>query len=129
MEETEIGEVIGSSNTRAYCVLGLALGSYPLQGGADVRRYLLSGQGDAFGGELRDLTGGQSVRPGAHQQAQIAGDGVRALPSRLEWLTPGRTTLLASHVFTWESDPWAQGGYAVFRPSYDPALRSWLAGV
>jgi phosphatidylglycerol:prolipoprotein diacylglycerol transferase len=33
-------------------VLGLALGSYPLQGGADVRRYLLSRQGDGFGGML-----------------------------------------------------------------------------
>jgi monoamine oxidase len=28
---------------------------------------------------------------------------------------------------TWERDPWARGGYAVFDPSFDPRLRAWLA--
>ncbi len=27
----------------------------------------------------------------------------------------------------WDDDPWVKGGYAVFDPSFDPALRAWLA--
>lgn len=38
----------------------------------------------------------------------------------------GLTAVLASQIVTWETDPWAQGGYAVFKPSYDPELREWL---
>lgn len=75
-------------------------------------------------GILSFLAGG---RASAQMQALIAGEGIRGLPARLEWLTPARTNLLTSHVITWENDPWAQGGYAVFRPSYDPELRTWLA--
>jgi monoamine oxidase len=29
--------------------------------------------------------------------------------------------------YTWEHDRWAKGGYAVFDPRFDPALRPWLA--
>ena len=35
--------------------------------------------------------------------------------------------LLASRVITWENDPWARGGYAVFDCQFDPALRQCLA--
>jgi monoamine oxidase len=75
-------------------------------------------------GILSFLAGG---RASAQLQGLLAADGVRGLPARLEWLTPVRTNLLTSHVITWENDPWAQGGYAVFRPTYDPELRTWLA--
>jgi monoamine oxidase len=27
---------------------------------------------------------------------------------------------------SWERDPWARGGYAVFPPTFDPRLRRWL---
>jgi monoamine oxidase len=27
---------------------------------------------------------------------------------------------------SWEDDPLARGGYAVFSPGFDPALRHWL---
>jgi monoamine oxidase len=37
------------------------------------------------------------------------------------------TEVIASHSTTWEHDRWAGGGYAFFSPSYDPALRRWLA--
>ena len=34
---------------------------------------------------------------------------------------------VASRQIVWESDPFARGGYAFFGPSFDPALREWLA--
>ena len=53
-------------------------------------------------------------------------DGAEGVLRRLAWL--GRASpLLASRLIAWEEDPWARGGYAVFDPSFDPALRSWLA--
>lgn len=53
-------------------------------------------------------------------------DGPGDVVRRLRWL--GRPTpLLASRLVTWEEDPWARGGYAVFDPSFDPGLRAWLA--
>jgi monoamine oxidase len=35
--------------------------------------------------------------------------------------------LIASRQIVWEQDPWARGGYAFFDPTFDPALRAWLA--
>ncbi len=44
----------------------------------------------------------------------------------LEWL--GRPpALLSSESVTWERDPWARGGYAVFGPGFNPLWRDWLA--
>jgi monoamine oxidase len=75
-------------------------------------------------GILSFLAGG---RASAQIQALLATEGARALAPRLEWMNPDRARLLASQVVTWENDPWALGGYAVFKPSYDPELRTWLA--
>jgi monoamine oxidase len=56
----------------------------------------------------------------------IGSEGERGLIERLSWLgTPA--PLLAMQTVTWEDDPWSRGGYAVFDPSFDPRLRSWLA--
>jgi monoamine oxidase len=56
----------------------------------------------------------------------VVSEGERGLIERLSWL--GRPApLLAMQTVTWEDDPWARGGYAVFDPSFDPRLRSWLA--
>jgi monoamine oxidase len=60
-------------------------------------------------------------------QAIMAREGARGLPGHLSWLGAERTRVLHVHTITWESDPWALGGYAVFKPSYDPELREWLA--
>jgi monoamine oxidase len=60
-------------------------------------------------------------------QAMIAKEGIAALVGSLDWLGARKAELLTSHQTVWEADPWARGGYAVFDPSYDPALRSWLA--
>ena len=60
-------------------------------------------------------------------QALTAKKGTSALISSLDWLGAQGAELVRSHQFTWETDPWARGGYAFFDPSYDPSLRSWLA--
>jgi monoamine oxidase len=52
--------------------------------------------------------------------------GWSALVRRLAWLgTP--SPLLHGVSVRWERDRWAKGGYAVFDPRFDPALRGWLA--
>jgi monoamine oxidase len=73
-------------------------------------------------GILTLLAGGS-----ASQQTQdiLTSEGAQGFVRRLEWVgTP--TSLLASRCITWESDPWARGGYAFFDPGFDPQLRSWL---
>jgi monoamine oxidase len=60
-------------------------------------------------------------------QAIVAKDGITALANRLDWLGTGRGEILGARQIVWESDPWSRGGYAYFDPSFDPALRPWLA--
>ena len=60
-------------------------------------------------------------------QAIVAKDGVPGLISALGWLGVDGAALMASRQVVWEADPWARGGYAFFDPSFDPALRPWLA--
>jgi len=60
-------------------------------------------------------------------QAIIAKDGLPGLVSALDWLGADGSALMASRQVVWEADPWARGGYAFFDPSFDPALRPWLA--
>jgi monoamine oxidase len=57
----------------------------------------------------------------------LAKNGSPGLLRRLDWLGASKATVLASQTVNWERDPWVGGGYAVFDPSYDPALRHWLA--
>jgi monoamine oxidase len=75
-------------------------------------------------GILTFLAGG---RASGQLHGIFAAEGARGLLRRLEWMNTDRVTSLTAHVVTWESDPWAQGGYAVFKPTYDPELRGWLA--
>lgn len=63
----------------------------------------------------------------AATQELLAKAGSIGLTRELDWLGKTKKTLLASHSVSWEEDPWVLGGYAVFGPDYDPALRSWLA--
>jgi monoamine oxidase len=60
-------------------------------------------------------------------QAMVAKDGARRLADELDWLGSRRGELVASKQIVWESDSWARGGYAYFDPTFDPALRPWLA--
>ncbi len=57
----------------------------------------------------------------------VTRDGPGALSQSLDWLGASRATLTDARSIAWTSDPWARGGYAVFHPSFDPALRPWLA--
>jgi monoamine oxidase len=68
------------------------------------------------------LAGG---RASAECRAIIARDGSAGVVERLGWLgTP--SGLQAMWHTSWEDDPLAGGGYAVFSPGFDPALRAWL---
>jgi monoamine oxidase len=74
-------------------------------------------------GILSFLAGG---RASGELQAILGSEGTAGVVQRLTWMgTPA--PVVASHVVTWEEDPWARGGYAVFDPQFVPALRAWLA--
>lgn len=74
-------------------------------------------------GVLSCLAGGQAS---AGLQRMVRVEGPEAVVRQLRWLgKPSR--LLTSRMISWESDPWAGGGYAVFDPAFDPTLREWLA--
>jgi monoamine oxidase len=74
-------------------------------------------------GILTLLAGG---RASEELQRLLNTGGVEAVVDQLKWI--GRPTeVVSSTVITWEDDPWSRGGYAFFGPSFDPALRSWLA--
>jgi monoamine oxidase len=53
--------------------------------------------------------------------------GTAGLLRQLKWLGDARRNLVTMHSVAWEDNPWVQGGYAVFGPTYDPVLRSCLA--
>lgn len=74
-------------------------------------------------GILTLLAGGRASR---EIRDIIASGGWTAAVRRLAWL--GRPSpLIAAASYTWELDEWARGGYAVFSPRFDPAVRGWLA--
>jgi monoamine oxidase len=60
-------------------------------------------------------------------QLMVAKDGIGRFAAGLAWLGSERADLIASRQIVWETDPLARGGYAFFDPSFDPALREWLA--
>ena len=60
-------------------------------------------------------------------QAMVAKHGIGQFADGRAWLGAERTALVASRQIVWETDPLARGGYAFFDPSFDPALREWLA--
>ena len=60
-------------------------------------------------------------------QTMVAKDGIGRFADGLAWLGSERAELVASRQIVWETDPLARGGYAFFDPSFDPALREWLA--
>ena len=75
-------------------------------------------------GILTLMAGGQASED---TQKIVAQRRVEGLVDVLEWMGSRSATLLHSRIVTWEDDPWAQGGYAYFDPSFDPHLREWLA--
>jgi monoamine oxidase len=74
-------------------------------------------------GILSLLAGGNAARD---VRTLIRDQGWPGLVRRLSWLgRPSR--LLDATTVAWDRDRWVRGGYAVFDPTFDPALRSWLA--
>ena len=55
----------------------------------------------------------------------IASDGGAGIVHRLRWLGEPSALQTLWHV-SWEDDPLARGGYAVFTTDFDPTLREWL---
>jgi monoamine oxidase len=97
------------------CAFGSDLPTGAVWDGAEDQR--------ARSGILSLLAGGRASRA---LRDIIGSEGERGLIERLSWLgTPA--PLLALQRVSWEDDPWSRGGYAVFDPSFDPRLRSWLA--
>jgi monoamine oxidase len=74
-------------------------------------------------GILAFLAGG---RASGQMQAILSREGAHGVVPHLSWLGAERTMVIAAQAVTWENDPWAQGGYAVFKRGYDPELREWL---
>jgi monoamine oxidase len=74
-------------------------------------------------GILSLLAGGHAS---GELQAILKEEGPDGIVRRLGWIGEP-APLIASDVVVWEDDPWAKGGYAVFDPSFEPALRPWLA--
>jgi monoamine oxidase len=60
-------------------------------------------------------------------QALVAKTGMPGLARELDWLGAEHAQLIASRQTVWDADPWSRGGYAYFDPTFDPALRPWLA--
>ncbi|HYN07188.1 MAG TPA: NAD(P)/FAD-dependent oxidoreductase [Vicinamibacterales bacterium] len=76
---------------------------------------------------LSFLAGGNASR---ELQDIIRDEGLTNVLRRVDWLRRRGTAaprILASRAISWENDPWARGGYAVFDTSFDPLLRDWLA--
>ncbi|HXD75794.1 MAG TPA: FAD-dependent oxidoreductase [Vicinamibacterales bacterium] len=109
----------------------------------DRRFWRAPGRPRAFGsplgfGALWEGNEDQAAKPGilsllagggasAATQTTVASDGMTRFAGSFSWLGSGPATLLASKQIVWESEPFSRGGYAYFSPSFDPALREWLA--
>jgi monoamine oxidase len=73
-------------------------------------------------GLLMLLAGG---RASAECRSLIEREGPEGIIRELKWLGPPAPLAAMWHT-SWEDDPLARGGYAVFSPDFDPALRDWL---
>jgi monoamine oxidase len=72
---------------------------------------------------LTFLAGGDAS---ARLKARVAADGAAGVMTDLRWLGTPDPPRLAAPAVSWEQDPWARGGYAVFGPGFDPRLRPML---
>ena len=75
-------------------------------------------------GILTLLAGGGAS---ASTRAMLAEGGPERVVRELTWLDLKGVDVTAWSSVSWEDDPWARGGYALFDPHFDPAMRGWLA--
>ena len=73
-------------------------------------------------GILMLLAGG---RASAECREILGREGAEGVTRRLAWLGVSSPLTAMWHT-SWEDDPLAGGGYAVFSPDFDPSLRDWL---
>jgi monoamine oxidase len=73
-------------------------------------------------GMLMLLAGGRSS---SECRRILASEGAEGIVDRLHWLGAPAPVTAMWHT-SWEDDPLAGGGYAVFSPRFDPVLRAWL---
>lgn len=74
-------------------------------------------------GILSLLAGGGASR---ELRALMTEEGPAGVAARMAWLgRPSR--LIASHLVSWDIDPWSGGGYVAFHAGFDPLARAWLA--
>lgn len=76
------------------------------------------------GGILTLLAGGSASRD---TKQLLTNGGAEAVAARLRWLGATKAVLRVWRHVSWEDDPFVRGGYAVFRPGYDPEQRAWLS--
>jgi monoamine oxidase len=57
----------------------------------------------------------------------LATEGSSGLADRLSFFGVGDARLIASHSISWEDDPWARGGYALFDPRFPASARALLS--
>src|SRR6185503_2877532 len=69
------------------------------------------------GSDLTLLAGGSAS---AQLRDLLATEGVAGVMRHLRWLGRPAPLPRLARVVSWESDPWARGGYAVFGPGFDP---------
>ena len=55
----------------------------------------------------------------ATMKALVWDSGASGVVSQLDWLGTPEDARLAAPPVSWEDDPWARGGYAVFGPGFD----------
>lgn len=72
---------------------------------------------------LTCLAGGSSS---AALRTIVDAEGPGGVARHLRWLGRPSAAAFVGPAVTWEHDPWARGGYAVFPPGFDPRLRPWL---
>jgi monoamine oxidase len=76
------------------------------------------------GGILTLLAGGHAS---VDTKVMLASIGPQRLIEQMSFVDLRGANLVAWDSVSWEDDPWARGGYAYFDPTFNPALREWLA--
>ncbi|MBI1872765.1 MAG: FAD-dependent oxidoreductase, partial [Acidobacteria bacterium] len=75
-------------------------------------------------GMLTLLAGGSAS---GHVERLIARGAFRTIERELSWVRLRGARIISARSHSWEYDRWSRGGYALFDPRFDPALREWLA--
>jgi monoamine oxidase len=98
-------------------------------GGEDQRSRTARRQQGSGSRDVAMLTFLAGASASAAMKATLATRGAAGIVEHLTWMGPASRARLAAPAVSWEDDPWARGGYAVFGPGFDPRLRAMLAAT